>query len=406
MSSFKQELRLPKSIPDAWTSDTVTSTFVLDPVPTGGASLRTDSCGFGWHFEIAVNLEPSESQSDNWAANFAASFCFTPPTGNASGVMRTGLIVGCTAAMMFNPTYARTVSLGFCSPSLGTGDSVHNRIGMCSVRLEGVQRVTFTFRVSFPYGSPFKDPTSSAVLGDRAKDALTRTIESGEFVDVKFYLFTAVTRDGTVCRPKPIYGSRAVLHQVSYFLDNLILGDDFSESQIVDLDGEWEVKSSVDDYDYDEDSDLEELEEGEPQVKQTSLANSHVDVLEELTTPQMAATRRMGRICQPKNIAYKTFKGLLKYLYTQEITLAPLKSTQTAGKGKGTTSDLSSPKSMYRLADMIDLPALKQMCLDALRERLTVDNIFNELFSMFTSRYPEIREVELDFALDHWEESE
>lgn len=214
-STSKPQPILAKSIPDAWTTDKVTSTFVLEPLlPT--VALRTDSCGFGWHFEIAVNLEPSDCQE----ASFVASFCFTPPTGNASGVMRTGLRVGCTAAMMFNPTYTRTVTLGFCSPSLRAGNSVHDRIGTCSARLEGVQRVTFTFSVSFPDGSPFKAPQSSIALNERAKDALTRTIESGEFVDVKFYLFTAVTRDGIVCRPKPIYGSRTVLQQVCQFLDN------------------------------------------------------------------------------------------------------------------------------------------------------------------------------------------
>ncbi len=43
----------------------------------------------------------------------------------------------------------------------------------------------------------------------------------------------------------------------------VILRDGFSGSQMVDLDGEWEVEGSVDDYDYHEDSDLEELEEEE-----------------------------------------------------------------------------------------------------------------------------------------------
>ncbi len=54
----------------------------------------------------------------------------------------------------------------------------------------------------------------------------------------------------------------------------VVLGDGFSESQIVDLDGEWEVASSADnEYDYHEDSDLEELEDGEPPVKRKSSAS-------------------------------------------------------------------------------------------------------------------------------------
>ncbi|KAF8906627.1 hypothetical protein CPB85DRAFT_1313460, partial [Mucidula mucida] len=100
----------------------------------------------------------------------------------------------------------------------------------------------------------------------------------------------------------------------------------------------------------------------------------------------MIAPRRMGRICQPKNIAYKT------------CVVCP--------KGKGATSDLSSPKSMYRLADMIDLPALKKTCLQAIRSGLTTDNIYTELCSKFTSLYPEVLEAELGFTVDHWAESE
>ncbi|KAF8870284.1 hypothetical protein CPB85DRAFT_1569712, partial [Mucidula mucida] len=190
--------------------------------------------------------------------------------------------------------------------------------------------------------------------------------------------------------------TRTVIHQVSHFLDTLILRDGFSESQMVDLDGEWEVEGSVDDYDYHEDSDLEELEEEKMNI--APLGNGR--------ERQTIAPRRMGRICQPKNIAYKTFKGLLGYLYTQELTLAPLKSTQDTKKGKGATSDLNSPKSMYRLADMIDLPALKKTCLQAIRSGLTTDNIYTELFSKFASLYPEVLEAELGFAVDHWAESE
>ncbi|KAF8875106.1 hypothetical protein CPB85DRAFT_1346067 [Mucidula mucida] len=170
---------------------------------------------------------------------------------------------------------------------------------------------------------------------------------------------------------------------------------------MVDLDGEWEVEGSVDDYDYHEDSDLEELEEEE--MNTLHLGNGHPDGEGE---PPMISPRRMGRICQPKNIAYKTFKGLLGYLYTEEITLAPLKSTQITRKGKGTASDLSSPKSMYRLADMIDLPTLKKTCLEAIRSGLTTDNIYTELCSKFTSFHPEVLEAELGFAVDHWAETE
>ncbi|KAF9023722.1 hypothetical protein BDZ89DRAFT_1162596 [Hymenopellis radicata] len=404
----KQQDTLPRSAPDVWTSEpfTIKSTFVWETVGTD-AALRTESCGFGWHFVIDVSTGPSSMGEDFPATDFISSFSFTPPTGNASGAMRTGVSVSGTAAMRFNDQYTRNVAFGFCAPSLSVCNSICDRIGTCSVHVQGVQTITFTFDVSFVEGAPLRDATSPSVLTAQAKDALARTIESGELVDVKFYLFTSVRPDGTVCYPKSLYGSRTVIHQVSHFLDSLILRDDFSESQVVDLDGEWDVERFVDNYNYHEDSDLEELGEEEPQMNGSlSPANGHLYDDGEFPKHQMTTPRRMGRICQPKNIAYKTFKSLLVYLYTQEITLAPLKSTESARKGKDTASTLSSPKSMYRLADMIDLPALKERCLQAIHEGLTTDNIYEELFSKFTSLYPEVLQVELEFAVDHWAESE
>ncbi len=44
---------------------------------------------------------------------------------------------------------------------------------------------------------------------------------------------------------------------------------------MVDLDGEWEVEGSVDDYDYHEDSDLEELEEEEMNTSHSRIGSVH-----------------------------------------------------------------------------------------------------------------------------------
>ncbi len=181
--------------------------------------LRTESCGFGWHFDIDVSTSPSSINDDLPPTDLIPFFSFTPPTGNASGAMRTGLIVTGTVAMKFNDKFTRNVAFGFCSPSLSLGNSASDRIGTCSVNVQGVQAITFTFDVSFTEGAPLRDATTPSVLTAHAKDALTRTLESGEFVDVKFYLFTACRPNGTVCYPKQLYGSWTVIRQVNHFLD-------------------------------------------------------------------------------------------------------------------------------------------------------------------------------------------
>ncbi|TKY89920.1 hypothetical protein EX895_001217 [Sporisorium graminicola] len=63
-----------------------------------------------------------------------------------------------------------------------------------------------------------------------------------------------------------------------------------------------------------------------------------------------------------------------------------------------------SAKSMYRLADKLQIPELKQRAQQELANNLTVDNIVWEAFSGFNSQFPAIRQMETEFLLKHWSE--
>lgn len=63
-----------------------------------------------------------------------------------------------------------------------------------------------------------------------------------------------------------------------------------------------------------------------------------------------------------------------------------------------------SAKSMYRLADKLQIPELKRRAQQELANNLTVDNIVWEAFSGFNSQFPTIRKMETDFLLKHWSE--
>jgi len=54
-----------------------------------------------------------------------------------------------------------------------------------------------------------------------------------------------------------------------------------------------------------------------------------------------------------------------------------------------------SPKSMYRFADMLELDELRQRAFEAIKSNLSKENIIEEVFSKFTSRYPEVLEMEI-----------
>ncbi|PWZ03690.1 hypothetical protein BCV70DRAFT_170614, partial [Testicularia cyperi] len=181
--------------------------------------------------------------------------------------------------------------------------------------------------------------------------------------------------------------------------------------------------------------------------------------------PQRSAARsshgKKRRKVVVRDAAYPTFKSLLYYLYTDTVDFAPLTSSFLssgvgseevyAGSGAeggsttlvaddsmssrtaGSSSDAfteerrrahtmrrsmieaycqanpnrpnpCSAKSMYKLADKLQIPDLKRRAQEHLASSLTVHNIVWEVFSGFNTRFPDIRKMETDFLLKHWPE--
>ncbi|KAI0829627.1 hypothetical protein BC628DRAFT_1416674 [Trametes gibbosa] len=103
------------------------------------------------------------------------------------------------------------------------------------------------------------------------------------------------------------------------------------------------------------------------------------------------------------DIAYRTWRAVLFYAYTRRIAFAPLHSQGLPFSPVDDENDpaqlpICSPKSMYRLAVKYGNAELQQLALGDIASKLSTHNILTELFSPFTSRYPEIQEVELDFV--------
>ncbi|KAK0214334.1 hypothetical protein IW262DRAFT_267630 [Armillaria fumosa] len=109
---------------------------------------------------------------------------------------------------------------------------------------------------------------------------------------------------------------------------------------------------------------------------------------------------RLGSVWHVKDIAYTTWKAFLAYLYTQEISFAPLKSSGTLRTV--TCKDACSPKSMYRLAVKAGLGSLKDLAFESIRSQLTPSNIVDEVFSGCTHRYPELLDMEVRYLLEQF----
>ncbi|GHJ88399.1 hypothetical protein NliqN6_4801 [Naganishia liquefaciens] len=153
-----------------------------------------------------------------------------------------------------------------------------------------------------------------------------------------------------------------------------------------------------------------------------------------------------------RDAAYASWQALIFYLYSDEIVFAPLASSFIAVEpepngdhpgvrtserashnrttslpdrgGSGRTEWIKawmaeregrdewpenaprpcSAKAIFRLADKLDLPSLRQRAFQHIVAQLTPQNIPYEVFSQFSATYEEVRKVEIAYLLKHWNE--
>jgi hypothetical protein len=115
-----------------------------------------------------------------------------------------------------------------------------------------------------------------------------------------------------------------------------------------------------------------------------------------------------------QSTAYTTYKALLGYIASSYISFVPLRSSfapETASidhvndriqKFEMTGLPSASPKSIYRLAHLLDMPELLELALHAIESQLTPANVALELFSDFSGVYDRVRRVELDYFIANY----
>ncbi|KAF8908957.1 hypothetical protein CPB84DRAFT_1674055 [Gymnopilus junonius] len=200
------------------------------------------------------------------------------------------------------------------------------------------------------------------------------------------------------------------------------------------------------------DSNVEDFERFDPEGLETSEPMSQAL----LPTPTPDPRQEDGSLNTSKMViavrdaAYTTYRAMLYYIYTDNIVFAPLSSSflttphdTTATPADSIPSTPSeggqlpgaarrhahreqsstraewikdwlranpgrpapcSAKSIYRIADRLDLPELKERAAQHIMKSLTVDNIGYEVFSPFAAAFDAVRKVEVDFFLSHWHE--
>lgn len=173
----------------------------------------------------------------------------------------------------------------------------------------------------------------------------------------------------------------------------------------------------------------------DPSENQASLTKSVLTSSSLTKVKKASENRRPPRtVIEVTDAAFTTFKALLFFLYTDSITFAPLTSTyhslRDAAEANGQVFEypsrkefvkasvissningligqrevICSAKAIYRLADKLNLVDLKSRAYEHITRSLTVQNIPMEVFSAFTTAYEEIKKVEVDYMLLHWNE--
>ncbi|KAF9779859.1 hypothetical protein BJ322DRAFT_1113175 [Thelephora terrestris] len=283
-------------------------------------------------------------------------------------------------------------------------------------------------------------------------DALSDSIASGTFIDTKFYAFTRRDAHRRVCAPRALYGNSHILGTIPYF--STLFSEGFSEGNLRHINDGFPSDSHpyTEDYDYLSDSDLEDgssclgedpeeaddvnsqqiLENAE--VAQPAVSNSLPPAPLELNKAQdhnrstplpvrcfstfvnlghsaSDDPPRMGKVAIVRDTGAVTFEALLYFLFTDEINFAPLSSDPRHEPAQARVGDWSagkppspSAKSIYRLADMYDIPTLKERAMAHIRNNLGYCDIIGEIFSSFTYFFPEILSMQVSFLVNKMNE--
>ncbi|OBZ71551.1 hypothetical protein A0H81_08953, partial [Grifola frondosa] len=228
------------------------------------------------------------------------------------------------------------------------------------------------------------------------QDVLAASVLSGGFSDVIFYIPSRRSASGKTVKTGVLFANSEVLKAASVYFFSLLDGG-FSESRGI---GRNDKSSQahpalLDMYDYDDDSDLEDDEVIE---KECSIDVKEVSGLFEFADERILTCSRL--------LYHEAITLQMPKIKKTEYFFAPLTSQgarETLGKVSASRSPYKcSPKSMYRLADKLDLPTLKQKAAMDIQSKLRADNILQELFSKFTSRYPDILEAETTFFCNNY----
>ncbi|KAI0766538.1 hypothetical protein BC629DRAFT_892344 [Irpex lacteus] len=239
--------------------------------------------------------------------------------------------------------------------------------------------------------------------------AVADSVRTGTFHDVEIHVYSKRESASEYTHaPSIIHARASFLEEASSALRDLLRG--------AELPKRFNGKTNAhDDDEYGEDSDWEEETLDTPTEMPSDMSDTESIVASDFDSHGFTAhsDRAPSIFSSPANSripgkiqrtvvhapfgAAKTWQALIMYLYSGTVSFAPSKSSAfpvLSETSKGQQPSCSA-KSMYRLANKLELTELGRLCEEAIIADLHVGNIVKELFSDFTWRYPDVlaREV-------------
>ncbi|KAN0091212.1 hypothetical protein V8E55_004778 [Tylopilus felleus] len=393
-------------------SDTITSVFHIamkdyGPVicPSDGATVWSETFGLGWRFGISYNsrmwfpkvhlyLDHNHTQTQQDQATV------TVYLGDTADKDAKGLKERVTTISDFG--HGEPTLLGSWSSSV--------------LALYPYVSVTLTTNTRLPDPATYPLPPTSL--------AMCQSLEDGEFIDTKFYVFSAKRPGFLASKPRAVYANST---SIGVVLPKPTLGtkrtNGLAPAFLVNMTSDHLINddSVLHEYEYQQDSDLdEEDDDSDDTAPRRSPLLGKSQMARSASKPQTPTSPRGGanyegtedefpeppaysvsncRMILVKGVAYKTWLSYVYFRYSGQVSFRPLKSAP--GSPPRPPNDTirppsCSPKSMYRLAATLGDERMKELARRAIHQGLSEDNIVEEAFSWFTAQYEIISEYEVE----------
>ncbi|KAL8276940.1 hypothetical protein RQP46_010668 [Phenoliferia psychrophenolica] len=97
---------------------------------------------------------------------------------------------------------------------------------------------------------------------------------------------------------------------------------------------------------------------------------------------------------------FDVYRDVLLWIHTGHINFA--EATDAFPPSDLPVPSISTPQSIYRLADFLELPELKSLALASIMSRINVANVVEELMSDLCAHYKPVQEGLIKFAVKNW----